>query len=197
MRQGKVFIFSAPSGSGKTTIVQYLLNKIPSLGFSISATTRPPRGPEEDGKDYYFMTKEEFEQHIKDRNLVEWEEVYPGVYYGTLKSEIERIWDEGKHVVFDVDVVGGMNLKRYFDKNALAIFIKVGSLEELRNRLVSRNTDSEKSIEERLKKATEEYRYADSFDIEIINDSLEDAYNKSEKAVKTFIDKPIVNPASL
>jgi len=139
------------------------------------------------------MTAEEFERIIEEDGFVEWEEVYPGTYYGTLKSEIDRIWKAGKHVVFDVDVVGGLNLKEYFGKNALAVFIKVGSLDELRKRLTSRNTDSPESIEERLKKAAEEYRRSGYFDMEILNDSLEDACAKAEKAVLEFIDKKVVN----
>lgn len=195
MRQGKVFIFSAPSGSGKTTIVKHLLKKIPSLGFSISATTRLPRGGEKNGTDYYFLSQQEFEEHIRNKDLVEWQEVYPGKYYGTLVSEVERIWNEGRHVVFDVDVVGGLNLKNYFKDKALAVFIRVGSLDDLRERLMKRNSDSPQSIEERLNKAADELQYAKSFDMELVNDNLDLAFKQAEAAVNDFIGKPIAKPA--
>lgn len=190
-----MFIFSAPSGSGKTTIVKHLLKKIPSLGFSISATTRLPRGGEKNGTDYYFLSQQEFEEHIRNKDLVEWQEVYPGKYYGTLVSEVERIWNEGRHVVFDVDVVGGLNLKNYFKDKALAVFIRVGSLDDLRERLMKRNSDSPQSIEERLNKAADELQYAKSFDMELVNDNLDLAFKQAEAAVNDFIGKPIAKPA--
>jgi guanylate kinase len=194
MHKGKVLIFSAPSGSGKTTIVQHLLNKYPSLGFSISATTRPQRVSEVHGKDYYFISREEFKQHIKNNNLIEWEEVYPGRFYGTLVSEVQRLWSEGRHVVFDVDVVGGINLKEYFKDRALAVFVKVSSLKDLKDRLRQRNSESEESISVRLNKAEEEYGYADRFDAILINDSLTDALEQAKLLVEQFIHNPVENP---
>jgi guanylate kinase len=194
MHKGKVLIFSAPSGSGKTTIVQHLLNKYPSLGFSISATTRPQRVSEVHGKDYYFISQEEFEQHIKNSNLIEWEEVYPGRFYGTLVSEVQRLWSEGRHVVFDVDVVGGINLKEYFKDRALAVFVKVSSLKAIKDRLRQRNSESEESIAVRLNKAEEEYGYADRFDAILINDSLTDALEQAKSLVEQFIHNPVENP---
>jgi guanylate kinase len=193
MQKGKVLIFSAPSGSGKTTIVQHLLKKYPSLGFSISATTRPKRMSEVDGKDYYFITKDEFEQHIQNNELVEWEEVYPGRFYGTLKSEVQRLWNEGKHVVFDVDVVGGINLKNYFKEQSLAVFIKVSSFDALKLRLLQRNSECDESINIRVSKAEEEYSYADRFDIELINDSLPDALAQAEQLIEQFMQNPVEN----
>jgi guanylate kinase len=195
MHQGKVLIFSAPSGSGKTTIVQHLLKQYPSLGFSISATTRPPRDSEAHGKDYYFITTQEFQHHIQKQNLIEWEEVYPGRFYGTLASEVQRLWDEGRHVVFDVDVVGGINLKNYFKERALSVFVRVGSLQDLKDRLSKRNSDCHESITVRLMKAEEEYNYADRFDLILNNDSLADALAQAEKLVSDFIDKSIENPS--
>jgi guanylate kinase len=193
MHNGKVLIFSAPSGSGKTTIVQHLLAKYPSLGFSISATTRPQRVSEIHGKDYYFISREEFEQHISNNNLIEWEEVYPGRFYGTLFSEVERLWSEGCHVVFDVDVVGGIKLKEYFKDRALAVFVKVSTLESLKERLRQRNSESEESIEVRLNKANKEYSYADRFDSILVNDSLTDALAIAELLVEQFIHNPVEN----
>ena len=189
MRKGKVIIFSAPSGSGKTTIVKHLLEINPRLGFSISATTRPPRPKEVHSKDYYFFTPEEFQKKINNNELIEWEEVYPGKYYGTLISEVHRLWNEGKHVVFDVDVIGGINLKKYFREQALAIFIKVSSLKALRNRLEERKSDTKKSIEERIKKAEYESSFANHFDVILINDNLELAFKEAEDLVNSFIDQ--------
>lgn len=188
MHQGKALIFSAPSGSGKTTIVKHLLKNNPILGFSISACTRDKRGRnEENGKDYYFLTPEEFKKKIDNNEFIEWEEVYAGNFYGTLKTEIDRIWAEGKHVIFDVDVKGGLNLKKYFKDKALAVFVKVSSLEELESRLHDRNTDSQNSISQRLFKAKFELKFEDQFDVTLVNDDLEQSLKKAQKLVEDFI----------
>lgn len=175
MFKGKVIIFSAPSGAGKTTLVKHLLKQGLNLSFSVSACSREKRENEENGKDYYFMTKEEFREKINKDAFLEWEEVYDGNYYGTLKSEIERIWNEGKHVIFDVDVVGGMNLKKYFEENALAIYVEAPSVAILEDRLRSRKTETEETITKRIGKAVEEMKYKSDFDLVIINDDLEAA----------------------
>jgi guanylate kinase len=182
----KVIIFSAPSGAGKSTIVGHLLKKFPFLEFSISATSRKPRGEEENGKHYYFFSTDQFETKIKNGEFVEYEEVYAGSYYGTLKSEVERIWDKGNIIIFDIDVKGGVNLKRLYGSNALAIFIQPPSVEELRNRLVGRGTDSAEAIERRVAKAEEELTYASKFDKIIINDNLEEALKDAEETVEKF-----------
>ena len=184
---GKVIIFSAPSGSGKTTIVQHLLQKYPFLDFSISVTTRSPRESEVDGKDYHFISQAAFENHIEKNELVEWQEVYPGKFYGTLKSEIQRIWDKGCHVIFDVDVIGGLNLKKYFKDDALAVFVKVSSLEILRDRLQYRNSESAENMAIRLNKAMAEYEFANEFDVTIVNDELPLALQQAESLVTQFI----------
>ena len=183
---GKIIIFSAPSGSGKTTIVKHLLTTIPSLEFSISATSRTPRGSEVNGRDYYFMSADEFRTRIKADEFVEWEEVYAGKYYGTLKSEPERIWAAGKHVVFDVDVHGGISLKKIFGDRALLIFIKPPSVEELRKRLIFRNTDASEVIDERVAKAELELSFAQHFDEVVVNDSLEKAIADTELLIRKF-----------
>lgn len=185
--KGKLLIFSAPSGSGKTTIVKHLLKHIPGLEFSVSACSRARREGETDGKDYYFLSAQEFRKKIEEGEFVEWEEVYPNQYYGTLKSELERIWAGGHHVVFDVDVVGGLSLKKKFEKQALAIFIKAPSLEELEKRLRDRSTDDELSIRKRIDKASDEMKYAPEFDLTIVNDNLETACAEAEKAVHDFL----------
>lgn len=182
----KVIIFSAPSGAGKSTIVHHLLEKYSFLEFSISATSRAPRGKEENGKDYYFFTTEEFENKIKADHFVEYEEVYAGSYYGTLKSEVERIWAKGNIIVFDIDVKGGVNLKKLYGENAVAVFIQPPSVEELRNRLIGRGTDSPEAIEKRVAKAEEELTYASKFDIVLINDKLDEAFLTAEKIVEEF-----------
>jgi guanylate kinase len=182
----KVIIFSAPSGAGKSTIVHHLLEKYSFLEFSISATSRAPRGKEENGKDYYFFTTEEFENKIKADHFVEYEEVYAGSYYGTLKSEVERIWKKGNIIVFDIDVKGGVNLKKLYGENAVAVFIQPPSVEELRNRLIGRGTDSAEAIERRVAKAEEELTYASKFDIVLINDKLDEAFLTAEKIVEEF-----------
>lgn len=190
MKQGKAIIFSAPSGSGKTTIAQHLLRKFPeSLGFSISACTREKRGGrEENGKDYYFLTIEEFTRNIENQAFIEWEEVYPGGYYGTLKSEIQRLWDNDKAIVFDVDVKGGINLKKYFGDKALSIFVKVPSLEILEERLRSRNTEAEESIKKRIFKAQFELSFQDKFDIVVVNEDLAKALVEVEHIISRFLN---------
>lgn len=188
MNNRKVIIFSAPSGSGKSTIVGKMLEKFPQLEFSISATSRSPRGNERHGKEYYFFSAETFRKMISEEAFVEYEEVYSGSYYGTLKSELERIWAKGKTIVFDIDVKGGMNLKRIFGKNALAIFIMAPSVEELRRRLLSRGTDSPESIEKRIAKAEEENGYAGRFDTVIVNDSLEKAVDETAGKIQEFLN---------
>lgn len=182
-----IVIFSAPSGAGKSTIVNYLLSKHPNLEFSVSATSRPPRGTEQNGVAYYFLSADEFRKKIEAQEFVEYEEVYAGCFYGTLKSEIERINAKGNHVVFDVDVVGGLNLKRIFGEKALAIFIAPPSLDELRRRLVGRGTDAPEMIERRLAKASQELSYAPQFDRIIVNDNLETAQAEAERIVSAFI----------
>lgn len=184
-----VLIFCAPSGSGKSTIVSYLLNKYPELEFSVSATSRAPRGTEKHGEAYYFLSTEEFQQKIKEDAFVEYEEVYEGCYYGTLKSEIERIEMKGNHVVFDVDVVGGCNLKSIFADNALAVFIAPPNVETLRKRLEGRATDSPEMIEQRVGKAEYELTFAPKFDRILVNDDLETALREADEIIKNFLDK--------
>ena len=185
---GKAIIFSAPSGAGKTTIVKSLLaNKLP-LSFSISACSRQKRENEINGKDYHFLSIEDFKQKINEQAFIEWEEVYENNYYGTLKSEIERIWNDKKHVVFDVDVVGGLNLKKHFGNNALAIFIQSPSMDVLIERLRNRATESEASLNKRIDKAKHEMTYSPSFDSIIINDQLEETIEVAEKKVKDFLN---------
>lgn len=187
MDNGKLVIFSAPSGAGKTTIVHYLLNKFPELEFSISATTRQSRGEEINNKDYYFITKEEFLHKVAKHEFIEFEEVYSGTFYGTLKSEIDRIWSAGKVVVFDIDVEGGLRLKKKFGEQALAIFVQPPSLEVLIQRLGSRGTDSAEKLKERIDKAGKELAYADKFDIILRNNDLQTACKEAEDIVRNFI----------
>lgn len=184
---GKLIILSAPSGTGKTTLVNCLLKKGYKLQFSISATTRAPRGSEQHGREYYFISNEEFENHIANNNFVEWEEVYAGHCYGTLKSEIERIWNSGNDVLFDVDVKGGLRLKSLFGSNALAIFIQPPSLKELEQRLLKRGTDNIQKIDMRLAKASEELQYAEKFDYIVVNENLETATNELQKIIDSFL----------
>ena len=187
--QGKIIIFSAPSGAGKTTIVKHLLSVNQALNFSISACTRDKRGrTEENGKDYYFITPEDFKEKIERDEFVEWEEVYEGAFYGTLKSEIERIWQTGKHAILDVDVKGGLSIKQFYKERALAIFVKPPSIDELANRLQARNTDSASSISSRVFKAKFEMKFEDQFDEVIVNDNLGDACAKAEKLVNEFLN---------
>lgn len=186
--QGKLIIFSAPSGAGKTTIVHHLLHKFPDqLAFSISATTRPPRGQEVDGKDYYFISKEEFLHRIAKHEFVEFEEVYSGTFYGTLRSEIKRIWTNNKHVLFDLDVEGGLRLKRKYNEQALAVFVQPPSLEILIQRLTGRGTDNEEKLKERIEKASKELNYASQFDIILTNDNLAHACEEAEEMVMEFL----------
>ena len=186
--EGKLFMFSAPSGSGKTTIVHNLLQKDLGLEFSISATSRPKRENETHEKDYYFISADEFKAKIAQDEFLEWEEVYENRFYGTFKSEINRIWAKGKHVVFDVDVVGGINIKKYFGDKALSIFVMPPSVDVLENRLRKRSTDSDEDIKVRVAKATEELSYAKNFDLVIINDKLDSAINEAQEAVRNFIN---------
>jgi guanylate kinase len=189
MAKGKALIFSAPSGAGKTTIVKHLIQTNSNIGFSISACTRDKRGrKEEHGKDYYFLSPDEFRSKIENNAFIEWEEVYPGNFYGTLKSEIDRIWGEGKSVIFDVDVKGGLKLKEYFDADGLAIFVNVPSLEILKDRLKHRALDSEDSISTRLFKAEFEMGFADKFDIVLVNETLEGTLEKAKEIVNNFLD---------
>ena len=193
MTKGKLIIFSAPSGSGKTTIVRHLLKTFPNqLEFSISATSRPKRGVEENGKDYHYLTVEEFKQKIDNQEFLEWEEVYADTHYGTLRSEVDRIWAKGKHVIFDIDVEGGLNLKKIFGDIALAVFVMPPSIKILEERLNTRSTDSTESIARRVAKAEKEIKTADLFDTFILNEVLEEAFAKAEKIVGDFIsDLPI------
>ena len=190
---GKLIIFSAPSGSGKTTIVRHLLGTNQNLGFSISACTRDRRGrAEQNGKDYYFLTPDEFKQKIDSDEFVEWEEVYVGAFYGTLKSEIQRLWDSGKHVLFDVDVQGGLKLKEYYGDRALAVFVKVPDEATLRQRLIGRGTESEDSLSKRLFKVHFEMTFQDRFDVVLVNDDLDESYVKAQKLIDNFIQKGVV-----
>jgi guanylate kinase len=187
MNRGKAIIFSAPSGAGKTTIVRHLLNQFDELSFSVSACSRAQRKNEIHGVDYYFLSINEFKEKIARQEFVEWEEVYTDNFYGTLKSEVERIWNEGKVVIFDVDVVGGVNLKKYFEEKALAIFVKPPSIQHLRNRLSQRATETIESIERRMAKAEKEMGYAVYFDYILNNDLLAKALEEAEEVVGKFI----------
>lgn len=186
---GKLIIFSAPSGAGKTTIVRHLLEQNLNLEFSISATSRGMRHTETDGKDYYFLSPEEFKNKIDNDEFLEWEEVYHETFYGTLKSEVERIRKNGKNVIFDVDVVGGCNIKKYYGDEALAVFVQPPSVEELRNRLISRSTDSLEVIEKRVAKAEYELTFANQFDRIIVNEDLKTAFDEAENCIREFIGK--------
>lgn len=183
----KVIIFSAPSGSGKTTLVKHSLEAFPELEFSISCTTRQPRGSEVHALDYHFISPEEFRQKISEDAFVEFEEVYTDKYYGTLKAEVEKIWNKEKVVIFDVDVKGGVSLKKYFGAHALSIFIEPPSIAELERRLISRNTDDAETIKTRVEKAEEELQYAKEFDEIVVNDNLDEAKTKIEILIKNFI----------
>jgi guanylate kinase len=188
VKQGKLIILSAPSGSGKTTIVRHLLSLGLGMEFSISATSREPRMNEKNGVDYYFIDPETFQKKIEEGAFLEWEEVYADQFYGTLRSEVERIRDNGRHVIFDIDVVGGLNLKQEFGADALAIFVRPPSLEVMEQRLRARGTDSEEQLKKRLSKAAREMTYADRFDHVIINDILSESLSAAEKCVKDFLN---------
>ena len=187
--QGKLVIFSAPSGAGKTTIVRQLLTEISKLEFSVSVASRPKRPNEIDGKDYYFIPVDEFKQKIKDNEFLEWEEVYENNFYGTLKSEVDRIWESGNHVIFDVDVVGGLNIKKYYGDRALALFVMPPSVEELEKRLRNRSTESESDLKRRIEKARYEMTFAPQFDKVIVNDDLEKAVTEAKFVVENFLKR--------
>ncbi|TXG37553.1 guanylate kinase [Seonamhaeicola maritimus] len=188
-KQGKLIVFSAPSGSGKTTIVRHLLGKNDlNLEFSISATSRDKRGTEVDGKDYYFLSAQEFKNKIKNEEFLEWEEVYRDNFYGTLKTEVERIWALGKHVIFDIDVSGGLRIKRKFPDETLAIFVKPPSIDALKIRLKKRKTESDEKISMRVAKASAELATAPLFDEIVVNDNLENAFKDAETLVTNFIN---------
>lgn len=185
----KVMIFCAPSGSGKSTVVNHLLEKYPFLEFSVSATSRAPRGAEQHGREYFFFTPEKFRELIAQDALVEYQEVYPGSYYGTLRSEVERIWAKGHAILFDIDVKGGVNLKKLFGENALAVFVKAPSIEALRERLIHRGTDSAEAIERRVAKAAEEMEYEKSFDRVLVNEVLDRTFAEAEMMVEEFMGR--------
>ena len=186
-KTGKAIIISAPSGSGKTTIVKHLVKNNPELGFSISASTRDKRGRSEvHGKDYYFLSPEEFKDRIDKGDFIEWEEVYEGNFYGTLKSEVQRLWDDNKIIIFDVDVKGALNLKEYFGDSSLAVFVNTPSEEVLKQRLTDRNTESEEALSRRLFKARFEQSFADKFDIILENNDLESALENAQKIFDEF-----------
>ncbi|MBW8049423.1 MAG: guanylate kinase [Cytophagales bacterium] len=186
--QGKLIIFSAPSGSGKTTIVKHLAENNANLDFAISACTRDKRGrTEKDGVDYYFLTPEEFKTKIDNDEFVEWEEVYDGAFYGTLKSELERLWNKGNHVLLDLDVKGGLNVKKYYSDRALAVFVRPPTLHVLEKRLNFRNTESEESLSKRLFKVKFEMTFENKFDVTLVNDVLEDTLIKAQKLVDEFL----------
>lgn len=188
MATGKLIIFSAPSGSGKSTIINYLMTQNLNLAFSISATSRPPRGTEQHGVEYYFLSAEEFKQRIANDEFLEYEEVYADRFYGTLKAPIEKQLAEGYNVVFDVDVVGGCNIKKYYGDRALSVFIQPPSIEELRKRLVGRATDAPEVIESRIAKAEFELGFAEKFDVVVINDDLEKAQADALKTIQNFLN---------
>lgn len=184
---GKAILFSAPSGCGKTTIIKELMQYFDCFDFSISATSRQPRGSEEDGRDYYFLSQDEFRRRVEAGDFLEWEEVYTGTCYGTLKSEVDRIWQSGKVIVFDVDVNGGRNIKHYFGVDALSIFVMPPSIEVLEQRLRSRGTDSEEAIVKRLARSAEELKQAPQFDVTIVNDDLQRAVEETRTVIERFL----------
>jgi guanylate kinase len=194
---GKLIIFSAPSGAGKSTLVQHLLTCGFDMEFSISATSRAPRGNEKHGVEYYYLTPEEFRQRIDNHEFLEYEEVYPNCYYGTLRNEVERITGNDKNIVFDVDVVGGINIKKEFGNRALAIFIAPPSIEILQNRLINRGTDSPEMIEKRIGKADYEMTFSPQFDVVVVNDDLEKAKIEAENVIREFLNKPQTSKGDL
>jgi len=185
---GNVVIFTAPSGAGKTTIVQHLLKRYGRLGFSISATTRAKRPHEKEGVDYYFMNVQQFLEHIELGDFLEWEEVYPGKYYGTFQSEVQRIWDDGKHIVFDVDVKGATSIKQHYGENAMAVFIKPPSLQVLIDRLKNRRTETKKALKQRIERVKNELTYEHRFDKILVNDILEVTLKEAELLVEDFLN---------
>lgn len=185
--RNKLIIFSAPSGSGKTTVVKHLLNKLENLAFSVSVTTRQKRPNEKNGKDYYFYSENDFLKALKNEEFLEYEEVYKGLFYGTLKSEVERLWSEGKTVIFDVDVIGGLNIKKFYGDQALAVFLRPPSVDILMKRLRNRETEVEHQLLERIEKAKSELNYEHLFDKVIVNDILSDTFDTAESLVTTFI----------
>lgn len=187
VKKGRLLIFSAPSGAGKTTLVKFLMSVIPNLEFSISACSRSPRKGETNGVDYYFLSIDEFQKKIRNNDFVEWEEVYKDMYYGTLHSEVDRIRNNGNHVVFDLDVKGGVNIKEQFGDEALAVFVKPPSTEVLKQRLLSRNTETPESIKTRLERAEFELGFENKFDVSIVNDDLEKAKAEALEAVQNFL----------
>jgi len=188
MISGKAVIFCAPSGAGKTTIVKRVVSAMPTLKFSISATTRPPRqSVEKDGRDYHFLTRNEFSRKATSGDFLEWEEVYQDIFYGTLRSEVDRIWENGNHAIFDVDVKGGLNLKQALGKNALAIFVNAESIAVLRERLLARNTESIEKIETRISKAHEEMAFVTMFDYELVNRDLDIAVEEALGLIRKFL----------
>lgn len=190
MDSGKLVIFSAPSGAGKTTIVHHLIRKFPELEFSVSATSRELRGDEQHGVDYYFLSEDEFRRRVAKSEFVEWEEVYPGQMYGTLHAEVQRIWRKGNHVIFDVDVKGGMNLSKQFGERALSVFVMPPNIEALEHRLRARNTEGEEKIRMRIEKARRELDHAVHFDTVLLNDNLEEALLRAEDIVDRFLNPP-------
>jgi guanylate kinase len=188
--KGKLIIISAPSGSGKTTIVQYLLSRGLPVEFSVSASSRKPRPGEKHGRDYYFISKVQFQQKIKNDEFLEYEEVYKGIWYGTLKSEVDKITMKGKNVIFDVDVQGGLNIKKAYGEDALSIFISPPSLEALKTRLINRSTETPEKIAVRVAKAEKELQYADKFDVIVVNDILEEAFQETKKIIDNFLKEP-------
>ena len=191
MKKGKLFVFSAPSGSGKTTLVHHLLRQGLPLGFSISATSRKPRGEEQDGKDYHFLTEKAFKQKIEEDAFIEYEEVYEGTFYGTLKSEVDRLWSEGKHVLFDIDVKGGLNVKEQYPEETLAVFVQPPSIEALEERLRSRGTETEEKIQQRLDKSAGELVFSQDFDVILVNDDLTTAKREVVRLVTQFISNKL------
>ena len=187
--QGKVIIVSAPSGAGKTSIVRHLLEQVPDLKFSISATTRPKRDYEIDGKDYYFLTPEQFKERLANDEFLEWQEVYTDQFYGSLKSEVERIWSNGQAVIFDVDVLGGLNIKKFYGDEALSVFIEPPTMEELENRLKNRGTENDASLKKRLAKAEYELSFARQFDRIVLNDDLKTAQQEMIDLVRDFLEE--------